>query len=233
MFTRISQHAKPVQSFGSGSIELTHKCTKKQRDDLCFFHPQSQHPFLVYLKKSEEDCFIMPGLHIDLNPVDLITVDAIGKPGERIFYILGRQADQSISLLVEKVQIQTLAVGTEQFLNEVATQYPDLLTASDDYDEEKMHIHPPLDPLFRVGELGLGYQADGDLVILYTQEILTDLMTAEEASTVHFFCTRSQIKALCRWGLEIASRGRAICPQCGEPMDPAGHFCPKKNGHKH
>jgi predicted amidophosphoribosyltransferase len=31
----------------------------------------------------------------------------------------------------------------------------------------------------------------------------------------------------------VVNRGRPICPQCGEPMDPAGHFCPKKNGNKH
>jgi len=23
------------------------------------------------------------------------------------------------------------------------------------------------------------------------------------------------------------------CPQCGQPMEPEGHFCPKKNGHQH
>jgi hypothetical protein len=29
-----------------------------------------------------------------------------------------------------------------------------------------MHIHPSVDPLFRVGEVGLGYDADEDLVVL-------------------------------------------------------------------
>jgi hypothetical protein len=38
---------------------------------------------------------------------------------------------------------------------------------------------------------------------------------------------------LCRWGMNVAAHGRPTCPQCGEPMDPEGHFCPKKNGHKH
>jgi predicted amidophosphoribosyltransferase len=38
---------------------------------------------------------------------------------------------------------------------------------------------------------------------------------------------------MCRWGVEIATRGRPICGNCGEPIDPEGHFCPKRNGHKH
>jgi hypothetical protein len=24
-----------------------------------------------------------------------------------------------------------------------------------------------------------------------------------------------------------------MCPQCGQPMEPEGHFCAKKNGHLH
>jgi predicted amidophosphoribosyltransferase len=26
--------------------------------------------------------------------------------------------------------------------------------------------------------------------------------------------------------------GRPICSMCGQPIDPEGHFCPRKNGHR-
>jgi uncharacterized repeat protein (TIGR03847 family) len=175
----------------------------------------------------------MPAVEIDLNPVTHITTDALGQPGKRIFYLQGWQNERTITLLVEKVQIQTLAVGLEQFLAEVSTQFPDLPEASPDYDEAKMHLTPPLDPLFRAGEMGLGYEAEHDLVILIVREVVSDDQNPAESGVVRFWCTRSQIRAMCRWGIEVAARGRAICPQCGEPMDPEGHFCPKKNGHKH
>jgi uncharacterized repeat protein (TIGR03847 family) len=136
-------------------------------------------------------------------------------------------------LIVEKIQIQSLAVGLEQFLAEIQQKYPDLPESSAEFSEEKMHIQPPVDPLFRVGELGLGYDADRDLVVLVTRELLSEEEAPEEGRVVRFWCTRSQIRAMCHWGMEVASRGRAICPQCGEPMDPSGHFCPKRNGHKH
>lgn len=175
----------------------------------------------------------MPGTEIDLRPVTHITTDAIGQPGKRVFYLQGWQDERTVTLIVEKIQIQSLAVGFEQFIAEIQERFPDLPEASDDYIEEKMRIIPPLDPLFRVGEMGLGYEADSDQVVLVAREQVAEGENKEEGDTVRFWCTRSQLRALCRWGMEVASRGRPICPQCGEPMDPAGHFCPKKNGHKH
>ncbi len=175
----------------------------------------------------------MPREEIDLQPVTHILVDAIGPPGKRVFYLQGWQDDRSVTLIVEKFQIQSLAIGLEQFLAEIVEKNPDLPQASATYEEEKMHILPPVEPLFRVGELGLGYDAENDLLILVARELISEDQDAEEAGVVRFWCTRSQLRAMSNWGIEIASRGRPLCPQCREPMDPEGHFCPKKNGHSH
>jgi uncharacterized repeat protein (TIGR03847 family) len=110
----------------------------------------------------------MPPTEIDLQPVTHITTDALGAPGKRIFYVQGWQGERTISLIVEKIQIQSLAVGLEQFLAEIYDKYPELPEASADYVEDQMRINPPVDPLFRVGELGLGYDAENDLVVLVT-----------------------------------------------------------------
>jgi len=175
----------------------------------------------------------MPHTELDLRPVTHLTTDAIGQPGKRVFYIQGWQGERTVTLIVEKIQIQSLAVGLEQFLAEINEKYPDLPEASADFVEEQMRIHPPVDPLFRVGELGLGYDTENDLVVLITRELVPESDDAEDASVVRFWCKRAQIRAMCHWGMEVASRGRPTCPQCGQPMDPEGHFCPKKNGHQH
>lgn len=180
----------------------------------------------------------MPPKEIDLHPVDHITTDAIGQPGKRVFYLQGWQGNRSVTLIVEKFQIQSLAVGVEQFLAEIAQQHPELPEASPDYIEDRMHIHPPVDPQFRVGELGLGYDAESDLVVLIARQAQIDEQEetgeeVEEPAVVRYWCTRDQLRALSLWGMEIAARGRPTCPQCGEPMDPDGHFCPKRNGHLH
>jgi uncharacterized repeat protein (TIGR03847 family) len=175
----------------------------------------------------------MTSEEIDLQPVTHITTDAIGQPGKRVFYIQGWQNTRTVTLIVEKIQIQSLAVGLEQFLSEIDSRYPDLPEADGEFVEDRMHINPPVDPLFRIGELGLGYDAENDLVVLVAREVVAEGEDPEQTRVVRYWCTRSQIRAMCNWGMQIASRGRPICPQCGEPMDPEGHFCPKRNGHKH
>ncbi len=175
----------------------------------------------------------MPSIEIDLKPVTHITADAIGQPGKRVFYIQGWQNERTVTIIVEKIQLQSLAVGLEQFLAEVQEKFPDLPEASGEYVEEKMRIHPPVDPVFRAGEFGLGYDAENDLLVLLTREMLVEGQDPQEAGVVRFWCTRAQLRAMTRWGMIIVERGRPICPQCGEPMEPEGHFCPKKNGHKH
>jgi uncharacterized repeat protein (TIGR03847 family) len=174
----------------------------------------------------------MPPQEIDIRPVSHLTTDAIGQPGKRVFYIQAWQGERTITLIAEKIQIQSLAVGVEQFLAELTQRFPDLPEASSSYVEEKMHIHPPVDPLFRTGELGLGYDAEDDLVVLIAREQVAEDEDPNEADVVRFWCTRSQLRAMCHWGIEVAARGRPTCPQCGEPMDPEGHLCPKKNGHQ-
>ena len=180
----------------------------------------------------------------ELRPVGHITTDAIGPAGKRVFYIQAWKDDRTVTLICEKTQIQSLAVGVEQFLADVNTKFADLPDASADYDEDQMHVHPPVEPLFRVGQLGLGYDPDADLVALELRELaegqvaegeIAERQTRapEDLAIVRLWCTRSQLRALANWGLEIAARGRPLCPQCGQPMDPAGHFCARKNGHKH
>ncbi len=175
---------------------------------------------------------------IDLQPVTHITMDAIGPAGQRVFFIQGWQDQKIVTVIVEKIQVQSLALGVEQFLAEVQQKFPDLPEAKADFVEEKMRIFPPVDPLFRVSELGLGYDSESDLVVLVAKELLPDQVDVdqEEASqgrVVRFWCTRSQIRAMSNWGIQVAARGRPICPLCGEPMEPTGHFCTKRNGHKH
>jgi uncharacterized repeat protein (TIGR03847 family) len=175
----------------------------------------------------------MAPTEIDVDPVLHITTDAIGKPGQRVFYIQAWQQDRTITLIVEKVQIQTLAIGVEQFLNEINERFPEINETPAEFDETKMRIQPPVDPLFRIGELGLAYDSDRDLLVLVAREVVLDEENPEETSVVRFWCTRSQVRAMARWGLEVSGRGRPICPYCGEPMEAEGHFCPKRNGHKH
>lgn len=174
----------------------------------------------------------MTTIHIELHPVDDITIDAVGQPGDRVFYIQANQGLQYVTLLVEKIQVQSLAVAIEQFLAEVMMNNPGLLDASPQYDENEMHLKVIPQPLFRVGNFGLGYEVAEDLVILVLQDIYPDENESVEKGVVRLWCTRSQLRRLAHWGVELANRGRPLCPLCGELIPPEGHRCPKNNGHK-
>jgi len=190
----------------------------------------------------------MPRFELDVDPCDHLTADAIGEPGQRVFYLQAYQEQRTITVLIEKAQLQSLAIGIEQFLSaqlqslaigieqflsQIHQQNPSLREASEDFVEAQMRIHPPVDPLFRAGEIGLGYDKERDRVVIFAKELLTEEDDPETAAQVRFWGTRDQMRKLARWGADVVNRGRPICPQCGQPMEPEGHFCPKKNGHMH
>jgi uncharacterized repeat protein (TIGR03847 family) len=172
---------------------------------------------------------------IILNPVDHLTADAIGPPGQRVFYLQGIKEDETVTLIIEKFQLQTLTIGIDQFLVEVLQRLPGMEPVVGEYEEDQMRIHPPVEPLFRVAEFGLSFDAENDLVGIFAREIPAPPEGSDEepeGTVVQYWCTRAQARALGVWGAEVASRGRPLCEQCGEPMDPEGHFCARKNGHK-
>lgn len=173
----------------------------------------------------------MPSSEILLDPVDHITVDAIGSPGNRVFYIEGRKDGEVISLIIEKVQLLSLIEGVDDFLEQIKEKFPDRPVLDVEFNEKDMQIQPPVDPKFRVGEMGLAFDPDHDIVTIIAREMAFD-GDEETGSVVRYGCTRQQLLALARWGAIVVKRGRPICPQCLQPMEPEGHFCPKKNGHK-
>ena len=185
----------------------------------------------------------MPKTEIDVDPCDHITSDAIGQPGQRVFYIQALQADKTYTVIIEKTQLQSLAVGVEQFLAEVERQNPSLEEASADYVEEHMRINPPVDPAFRVGEIGLGYDQVRDRVVLFVRE----LQAEEQDQTPNPTRTQTRNRGRCtasgararscaswRAGERRSPAAADLCARsAANPWNQTGHFCPKKNGHLH
>lgn len=172
-------------------------------------------------------------VEVEFKDVTQITVDAIGKPGARTFFLQAIEGNKVVTLLIEKIQLQGLAEGAEQFLEMVLKEYPHLPKITGDYDEAHMQLRSPFKPLFRVGDIGVAFDSELDRVCLIAKELVLDLPEGAEPRVVKFWCTRGQWLALTRWSHTVILRGRPICPQCLQPMEPEGHFCPKKNGRKH
>ena len=174
----------------------------------------------------------MPRMVYDLKSISRITATAEGLPGHRTFYLQARDGDKLFTLLCEKEQVAALAAGIEQLLDELEEKQPgsEEKTVIPDSDLE---LEQPLDPVFRVGQLGLGYDEEAKAVVLIAYEVAESEDTDPETLAVaRFWASRSQVRALGRHGAAVVVAGRPACPLCGEPMDPEGHICPKKNGHK-
>ncbi len=180
-----------------------------------------------------------PHFTYDFDSVTHIVADAIGQPGRRTFFLQARQGRRVASLVMEKQQVAALAASILQLLDELQAQHPELKPA--EAPKQLPRLVEPVDPAFRVGQLGLGYDEDEDLMVLVAQALpTTETDENDEASTVltvddlpraRFFATRDQMRALSEKAMRAVESGRPDCPLCGRPIDAAGHFCPRTNGH--
>lgn len=172
----------------------------------------------------------MASYAFDLKPCSRITVGAIGPAGDRTFYLQGVQGRTVVSLVLEKQHAQALAIGIDELLEEVEEKYPQ------DVEEEParrdMSLLDPVSARFRVGRLGLGYDQEENLLVLFAQELLTEEEAQRREPAVgRFWATREQMAALSAQAKKVVAAGRPICALCGNPIDPDGHFCPPSNGH--
>lgn len=168
--------------------------------------------------------------NIDLNPASAIIADAVGQPGQRVFYLQARRGPTTITVETEKEQVRALALGIHQFLEELTQRFPDRQEL-DQVDQRDLQLVPPFEPEFKVGQMGLGYDSDQDMVVIVAQSLQVEGEPEENALTARFWITRGQAKAMADHALEVVAQGRPVCALCGRPINPEGHFCPKRNGH--
>ncbi len=167
----------------------------------------------------------------DLDPVDRLTVGTVGQPGQRTFYLQARRGRQLLSMVLEKEQVAALSTALENLLESLAEKNPLLNTTEDIIALAGMELEEPIEEAFRIGQLGLGYDEGRDLLVIIAQELGSG-EEGEELETARLTFSREQGRGIAVHGVELVSAGRPRCPQCGEPMDPEGHFCIKKNGHR-
>jgi uncharacterized repeat protein (TIGR03847 family) len=87
--------------------------------------------------------------------------------------------------------------------------------------------------------MGLGYDADRDMVVLVIQGMSDTAGEAfegeddddDEGVMARLSATRPQMRALSTHASRVVAAGRPICGNCGRPIDQTGHFCPERNGH--
>ncbi|HUY74627.1 MAG TPA: DUF3090 family protein [Candidatus Dormibacteraeota bacterium] len=160
----------------------------------------------------------------ELDPVERIAVAAVGEPGHRQFFLLARGSGRTLTLACEKSQIQALLVRFQQMMESQGIDRPERVP-------EPTRLEPG-EPEWQIGEIGLGYhEARHMFVLVASQAAVTPEEGADDGSpSVRFWLSHQQVVAFSSQAEKVLTSGRALCPRCGLPMDPAGHPCPVMNG---
>ncbi len=163
----------------------------------------------------------------ELDPVDRITVAAVGQPGDRRFFLMASGSGHTLTLGCEKSQIQALVVRLQQMLEAQQLEVPEST-------EPEVASPEPGDPSWQIGEMGLGYHEARKMFVLVASQAAAGEETAEapadDAPSVRFWLNHDQVIAFSKQAQSVLAAGRPLCPRCGLPMDPSGHPCPVMNG---
>lgn len=167
---------------------------------------------------------------IELTP-DIFTADYVGEPGARTFYVQARAAGSSATFLAEKQQVTVLAERMRDILLMIDSD--DTIKSAVTARDPAMRLEEPVEPRWRVGDMGLAYDEGSDQVIVLLQEARAqeDEIESEDDDSVRLMLRRDQVRTFVLHALAVVAEGRPICQLCGLPMDPAGHRCPASNGH--
>ncbi len=161
----------------------------------------------------------------DFDAPDHFTVGALGPPGQRVFYLQARQAGTLHSLKCEKEQVRALS----DYLARLLASLPPGDPGDAPVD---LALIEPLDVLWAVAALGAGFDGRRERVIIEAREQVEDDAEGEaEPAVGRVTLSRAHAAAFVAHAQAVVQAGRPLCPACHQPKDPAGHVCPRSNGH--
>jgi uncharacterized repeat protein (TIGR03847 family) len=178
-------------------------------------------------------------IHVFRQP-DRFIAGTVGEPGERAFYLQAVEDARTVSVLLEKQQVAVLAERLGALLDEVHRRFGADVPAPVDEQIDVEPLAVPLEEEFRVGTMGLGWDAESKSVVVellaVTEEEVDESVvlddTEEGPDAVRVFLTPVQARAFATRAERVVTAGRKPCPLCAEPLDADGHICPRQNGYR-
>ena len=176
-------------------------------------------------------------IHVFRTP-DRFIAGTVGQPGNRTFYLQAVHDKRVVSVMCEKQQVAVLAERISALLTEVHRRFGTPLPP----EAEVTDLSPlvmPVDAEFRVGTMGLGWDAEAQSVVVellavsdteFDASVILD--DAEEGpDAVRVFLSPESASEFAARSHRVISAGRPPCPLCDEPLDPEGHLCVRTNGY--
>jgi uncharacterized repeat protein (TIGR03847 family) len=188
----------------------------------------------------------MPVVH-RYDPPERFVAGTVGEPGQRTFFLQARSGSRLTSVALEKQQVLVLAERVDALLDEVmrteegATLVPAVTPAGMDDAEP---LDQPIEEDFRAGTMTLAWDAEANRVVIEVFKFddsddgdaggdpepseEPEVPTPEELLVVSL--PPGVARAFSKRAQAVVAAGRPPCQFCGNPLDPAGHLCPRANG---
>jgi uncharacterized repeat protein (TIGR03847 family) len=176
------------------------------------------------------------------DPPERFVAGTVGLPGDRTFYLQASAAGRTVSVALEKVQVQVLADRLEELLETVRRQTESTIPAVAPRElEDTAPLDAPVEEEFRVGTMGLAWETEGERMVVEALaqpadeaqaevEPLSDTDEGPDALRVRI--SADMVRAFISRAQRVVAAGRPPCPLCSLPLDPEGHICPRQNGHR-
>ncbi|MEV0897457.1 DUF3090 domain-containing protein [Actinoplanes sp. NPDC049802] len=186
-------------------------------------------------------------------PPERFVAGTVGEPGDRTFYLQARGGGRVISVALEKVQVSLLAEKLEELLLEANKRFGVTLPeAALPAVHDNEPLDTPVDEEFRVGTLGLAFDVDTGTVVIEAieagepdsdlsgspleddeddEDSEDDEEPDDDLDRLRVRLTPEATRAFIDRARRVVAAGRPPCPLCGQPLDPAGHLCPRHNGY--
>jgi uncharacterized repeat protein (TIGR03847 family) len=151
---------------------------------------------------------------------DSFTAAALGRPGQRTFFLQIRSDEHRVTVKCEKQQVTAMA---EHFRSLLAS-----LPAVRLRPTAASPLVEPVTPAFVLGPIGLAFDPDTGQFIVQLDEMPAD-DSGPDPGSIRVLLEPGQVEAFCDQFDELVASGRPTCPFCSGPIDPDGHPCPRMN----
>ena len=156
----------------------------------------------------------------EFTSADRFSVGTVGEVGARVFLIQAIQGPRTLTVKVEKQQIAVLATYLTRAIEGLGR--PGHLP--DDLD---LMLSPDDGIDFVAGQISVAIDVDEGSV-----QVVIEGIGEDEGDSATITVTKEQAAAFAIRSTLLVEAGRPPCPLCGFPLDPAGHDCPRTNGHR-
>jgi uncharacterized repeat protein (TIGR03847 family) len=151
-----------------------------------------------------------------------------------------------VSVVLEKVQVAVLADRLNRLLDELEQRGVTVPTAvAAEFVADGEPLDEPVVEAFRAGTLTLGWDGSSDRVLVEAraqteddveasetqEEVLAEDDAEDGPDVFRVLLTAPAARAFVNRAVRVVASGRPPCPLCGQPLDPIGHICPRRNGH--